>query len=241
MSYAKKKYIKAVLFLAGVFVVVSLEIIVSAYFSLRNVEKYGVIIVFLFGFFWYPLNEKIVNWIYSLSGPKVEEKIRDVKSSRRGIEGENILNSWLEEIVGKDNFKSNVVLPKCDFDIDAVVFGDKGLIVLEVKNFSDPVYFKNDDYYTEKDGRSLLLSPDSDPRFKVRKYFYNLRNYLDSNGLDSVTIQKAMVFANGLVYWDENTGIYIIKDKESLRNYLAGLKIDPACTPEVCEKIRNLI
>jgi hypothetical protein len=241
MSYPKKIYLRAIVFLASIALVFILVMIFSFYFSFRDAAKYGIIVVFVLGFAFYPLSEKFTNWLDSLTWPMIDKKIKDIKNGKRGFEGEDEVNSWLEEIIGKESIMRNVVLPDNKFDNDIVVVGNKGVITLEVKNYSNPVHFENDDYFCEKDGKLMQLSPTEDPRFEVRKHAYALRDYLDNNGFKDVSIKKALVFTNGKISWNGDVGIYIIKDKEALQKYINGLEVDTTCTTETCLKIKNIL
>lgn len=229
------------MFLVFVAIILILEIGLSMYFSLRDVTKYGVLLVFILGFACFPLNNKLVDWIYSLINPKIEREIKNAKNSKRGFEGEDSVNSWLEEIVDKEDIMKNVTLPDRNFDIDFLLVGSKGIVAIEVKNLTDPVRFEDDECFYEKDRRKISLSPEEDPRFKFKKYIYFLRKYLEDNDFGFVRIKKAIIFTNGKVSWDGNTGVYIIKDKEKLASYINNLEIDSALTPDICEKIKTLL
>lgn len=241
MSFPRKIFLQAVLFLIGSGFVLFLTILFSAYYSLHDTTKYGLISTFLFGFFYYPLNAKLVNWLYFKTEPVVDRKIESIKNGKMGFEGENEVNSWLEEIVGKENIVRNVKLPGHKFDIDLVVVGKMGVIAFEVKKFTDARYFNNDDYFTEKEDGMRYPSPYEDPRSEAKRHANALMNYLASVGFDSVKLNRAVVFANGKASWDGKSGIYIIKDKESLRGYINELEIDPVYTLEVCKKIKSLL
>ncbi|MDP1620163.1 MAG: nuclease-related domain-containing protein, partial [bacterium] len=149
--------------------------------------------------------------------------------------------SWLKEVVKKENILRNITLQNTKFDIDLMVIGDKGIIAIEVKNLSNPVCFEDDEYFYEKNGNKALRSPKDDPRFKFKKHIYFLIKYLEKNELGFVKIKKILVFTNGKVSWDGKAGIYIIKDKNSLENYINKLEVDPELTPQVCEKIKTLL
>ncbi len=241
MSYPKKKFIRAIVFLFLIGIIFLVVIGASSYFVLNDSSKYGMVVILLFGFFLYPLTERLVNWLDSVTSPTVDALLKDARSAKRGIDGEFEVSGWLEEIVGEGNILRNVMIPGRKFDIDFVVVGPKGVIVVEVKNFTNRVCFENDEYFQEKDGRRIPLSPDDDPRLEVKKHTFALSKYLALNGFDEVVVKKILVFSNGLVSWDGVTEVYIVKDKESLRKYLDDLKVIPGYAPEVYEGIKILL
>jgi hypothetical protein len=239
MSYPKKIYAQGILFLFSVFLFLFLASGFSSYFSLRDSGKYGIIIIFII--LYYPLNKKLVNWIYSLSESRLGQEIKNIKNGKRGYEGEDEVNLWLEDIVGKDNIIRNVKLPNYKFDIDAVVVCNKGVIIVEIKNLTNEVCFKKDEYYYQKDGKWITLSLKKDPRYKLKNRTYKLRSYLIENGFGSVYINKVLVFSNGKFSFKGKPGIFIAGDKGYLKNYIEKLPFDSNCTPEICEKIKSLL
>lgn len=241
MSYPKKIYWRALIVLVAIFGLFLLITLFSAYLSLRDSTKYGILVMFLLGFLFYPLNEQLINWIDKLLDPILDKTIKSAKRAKRGIDGEGAVAEWLVDIVGKGHFVRNVELPGHHYDFDAVIVGEKGVIVLEVKNLTDPIRFDGEDYYRIKDGKSTLLSPEKDPRFKLQSRVYELKQYLNSNGFGNIMTQKALVISNGLVTWSGPVETYIVKDKDHLKAYIEGLRIDPACTPQVRAEILQIL
>lgn len=241
MSFPKKKFFQALFLLVIIGVIFFATLSISVYYSLQNIFEYSVIGSFLLGFLYCPLNEKLVDWLFSFSSPKIEKLVKDAKGAKRGFEGEDLVSSWLEDIVGKNNFLKNVKLPFHIFDFDAVIIGDKGIIVLEVKNLSSPVYFENGQYHSEKDGKFSPLSDDQNPQIKLNERAIVLRKYLVANGFGGIAIYKALVYVNGLVSWKGDVLTYVIKDKNSLVRYLDGLEVDSRCTPEIQKNIKKLL
>lgn len=88
-------------------------------------------------------------------------------------------------------------IPGRKFDIDFVVVGAKGVIVVEVKNFTNRVCFENDEYFQEKDGRRIPLSPDDYLRLEVKKHTFALSKYLALNGFDEVVVKKILASRMG--------------------------------------------
>ena len=129
----------------------------------------------LIGFILYPLVMLMRNKL-----DKFEDGILDeANSARLGFEGENTVASWLEEILPKTGYivLPNVILPKHRFDIDFVVIGPKGVVVLEVKNRTGKYHFSNDEYFEIKNSKENILPPSFDPREQISKHSYYLRKY----------------------------------------------------------------
>jgi hypothetical protein len=242
MSFSKRKYIKAGMVLVAIVLVIVAITLFSGYFTLKDVSKYGIAFVFLLGFLYYPLCLKLIDWIEkTFLDPVVDEKKREMKNSRKGFEGENIVNVWLEEIVGKENFFKNISFQCCNFDIDNVIVCDKGVIAIEVKNLSDSIHFDDENcYYEKEDGKRYIWSYE-DPRSEVKRHSNALRNYLNEHGFDTVKMNRILVFPNGKVSWEGDLGIFIAKDKESLRRYIASSEADNVCTAEVQAEIKKLL
>lgn len=241
MSFPKKIYIKAIVFLIFVALFFLLALGLSSYFSFRDSTKYGIITIFLLGYLFHHLNNKIVNWIYLISEPKLDQEVKNIKNGKRGYEGEDEVNLWLEDIVGKDNIIRNVKLPNYKFDIDSIIISDKGLTAIEIKNFSKNRHFEDNNYFYEDDNGNRYPSSYEDPRNELNRHTNGLIKYLSDNELGFVKINKIVVFANGKVSWDGKTGIFIARDKESLKDHIESLTVDNNCMPEVCEKIKLLL
>ena len=245
MSYPKKLYIKAIaiIFLIGILFLITTG--VSGYFALNDTAKYGAITLVLIGFFFYPLMKRLIDSVDAkIIGPIIDEKKEDARKAKMGFMGEDEVFNWLKEVVNPENVLRNIPFNDSlgnPFDIDLLVIDEHGILAFEVKNLSDPVRFENDEYYQDRGGKLISLPPENDPRFETKKHSYVLRKYLDKNGFDSVKIKKALVFVNGGVSWDGNNEMYIVKDKNSLQNYINSLEVDSACTPEICKKIKNLL
>jgi hypothetical protein len=245
MSFPRKLFFKAIAAIILIGIVLLIIIGVSGYFALSDIAKYGSILLIFIGFFLYPLMYKVTDFIDAkVMGPFVDEKIEKARRAKLGFTGEDTVFGWLKEIANPENILRNISLRDSfgnTFDIDLMVIDERGIIVLEVKNFSNSVHFENDDYFYENKEGKKSLSLIEDPRSEARRHAEFLRNYLNNKNLNYLKINTAVVFPNGKVSWDGNSGVYIIKDKESLRNYIGGLEIDSASTLQVCDKIKSLL
>lgn len=240
ISYPKRKYLKSITILFGMLLIFILVMFVSFYFSLQAVIGSTFITGFILGLVCYPLNEKFLNWISSVSDPFVDDLVVSAENSRKGFEGEDEVYSWFKETSEKKFLIRGATLPDRKFDFDLIYIGNKGLVVFEVKNLSNDVHFIGNEYYTRMDGEYIMLSPGKDPRHKLAKHVYALSRHLRDNNFDSIKIKKALVFSNGKVTWEGDPGVYIIKDKIGLIKYIKNLEIDSRFTPKVCEDMKLL-
>lgn len=244
MSFPKKLFLRSIFVLvivAGVWAFIS---VVSLYFTFHDPSKYLVVMLLLVGCGIYPLVTKLVDWVDLKIDPTISKNIKNAHNGRRGYEGEDTVNGWLEEIVGDGNIIRNVSFVGRyghKFDIDLVLVSSKGVVAIEVKNFTDPVRFEGDEYFQMKGDKKIPVSPDDDPRFEVVRHAFALRKRLNENGFEKVKITRVVAFANGLVSWDGKTGVYIAKDKDSLKNCIDGLEVDSNYSVEDCEKIKALL
>lgn len=236
MSYSKKLYQRAVIKLIAIGIAFVLIFFVSSFFTLRDPAKYGVLFVFMLGFFFYPLLKKIGDLSDRITDPIFE----DARKAKRGWEGEEEVFNWLEEIVGEEYFLKNAHIPKRIFDFDAMVISEKGVTVLEVKNWTDTVRFEGEKWYTEKEGVCIPMASWRNPISKLKKHTQSLREYLDENGLQDVLIHSAIIFVNGKVSWEGKQRSYIVKDKEFLKHFLKNTPGEGKCTKEIQQKIKSM-
>lgn len=146
ITYSKKLWLAAQLkywaILCVLLIVLFLDIkygIGKINFTYKTIE---ILLSALFGFIFYPVLIGIKD-----VGSKVADKLLDDSDAARlGFEGESTVAVWLQELLPQDRYRvlPNVVLPNHKFDIDFVVVGPKGVIVLEVKNFTEQVKFFNE-------------------------------------------------------------------------------------------------
>lgn len=241
MSYPKKLYIRAVLGLAEIGVAYLTIFVLSSYLSLRDTTKYGILFLFLLGYLSYPGFKWLIDKIDSLLDPTIRRLVSSAKHAKRGIDGEDTVAGWLDEIVGKDGFLRNVKLPGHWFDFDAVSVGEWGVVVFEVKNYFATLRFEDEVCYIEKDGRWRLLPPEHDPRAKLPVRIHALRRYLVEKGFGNIPIHSALVMSGGNVSWSGSTGSYVIKDKTALSAYIRSLHPDPACSAEIRAAILRIL
>jgi hypothetical protein len=165
-------------------------------------------------------------------------------AAKLGIDGEKKINNWLKELLPEENYKiyKDKTIPEHQFDIDFIIVGPKGIIVLEAKNYSDKVCFYGDEYFQIKDGRKYVMFPDNDPRQQIKKHVYCLRKYFEQGGFYSLKISQSVIFPEtGTVDRYGAVGVYIIVGQVGLKKYLDSLDNLPEYTPEYCKKINQYL
>lgn len=208
-----------------------------ASFTLKTFELLSVLVL---GFFSYP--------VFKLGLKKLDkfedEIFYDIDSGRLGFEGENTVAGWLQQILPKDKYTilQNFALPKHLFDIDFIIIGPKGIIVLETKNLTDHYQFSNDEFLKIKNNQKILLSPKYDPRDQLRRHVYHLIKFFEVNRYSDLRILKALVFIDAnRISINGNTGIYIASGFDSLKKFLDSATLDVLYTPEFCEKLKQVL
>ncbi|MDX9779038.1 MAG: nuclease-related domain-containing protein [Patescibacteria group bacterium] len=186
-------------------------------------------------------------WFLKLINNFFSKTDTEINKARKGNEGEKLTYLNLVKFLG-NNYKiyKNFKIPNRKFDIDFLIVGPKGLIVIEVKNSSNSYIF------TEKEARRIkgegysrkttLLFGNCDPRVKLINHCKSLNHYLYSLGLVGFRIKKALLFINGNISINDKSGVYIINGISKLREYIEGLNYDDRFTAEFCETVnRSLI
>ena len=244
VTYSKKLYIMAWVKL-GVTLLILLSLLFLDFrygFSQKSFtsKTLEILFVFILGFFSYP--------VFKLGKKKLdifEDKIfNDADKAKLGFEGEDTVESWLKQILPKNEYTilSNIILPECNFDIDFIVVGPKGIILLEAKNFTSHYQFSDGECFKIKDGKKILLTRNYDPRDQVQRHVSSLTKYLESKGYSNLRILKALVFINAdLISINGSTGIYIANGFDSLKRFFDNSTLDNSYTPEFCEKIKQVL
>ncbi len=244
ITYSRKLWLKAQLkywgVLCGLLAILFLDIkygIGKINFTTQTIQ---ILISSLFGFVFYPVFIGIKN----RSGKIADKLLDDAYAARLGFEGERTIADWLKKILPQNSFRvlPNITLPGHKFDIDFIIIGPKGVIVLEVKNFTEQVKFLNDKYYLFFGGKWLLLSSDQDPRDEADRHSYYLKKYFERNAINNVKISRAVVFlkdTDALI--KGKTGIYIANGFDSLKRFIEGVTEDSRYDASFCNRIENVL
>ncbi len=242
-SYSEKKYYFGIAkyWLFGLFILLACSILVWYGFinSRWDVQTIVALTVFMMGFGFYPLYKKIYYFI-----GKVDDKIvKEIDIAKKGKQGESLVFDELNKILDNNEYFiiKNYRLPDRQFDIDFIVIGPKGLILLEVKNYSHDFVFTNDKcfVFTGHKEEWKLLPQEKDPRFKMQEYSDLFIKYLDKLGYFSIKPKLGIVFIkeNSIYINDSGTGIYLINGLKSLDKFLTDCYKDNKFSKELCSEV----
>jgi len=244
ITHSKKLYLIAQLKFWGIFCTLILFLFLDIKYGIGKVNITFRILelffAFLFGFIFYPVFSLVLK-----KTDKIADKLLDdADAARRGFEGENTVAGWLKQLLPQDSYRvlRNVKLSGHKFDIDFIVIGPKGVIMLEVKNFTEQRCFSEDEYFQVKNSRKHVLPLKDDPREEVRYHLYYLRKQFESKMPDRVRISKAVVFLNeNDVIFEGNPGIYIANGFDSLKRFIEGVSEDSKYDDSFYRKIENIL
>ncbi len=224
-----------VLFFIGIYI---------GYISNESPYKLGLglsgSILFILGFFYYPLNNKIVNKL-----DRIDDKFfNNIKNAELGIKGEELMFFELEKIlpIGYTLYK-NFIIPGRKFDINALIVGPKGVIILEVKNLLNNLEIFDNRIFYSIDGQRFPMPINIDPRFEADEHCEKLKQFFNKNNINNLIINKAVVFTrNGLIHINsKKTWIYLINGVENINKYFTSLTVDQQFTTEFCAKINSVL
>lgn len=255
LSYTQKLYYKAI---AKLLVVPLILIIPSAWMVwhfgsmiLASATLFYASALLLTGFFTYPMFKKInalidskVDPIYSkyIEAPLMEDR----DAAKRGIEGEQVVSGWLDEILPKSNW---LVIKNQEFkgangskfDIDAVVVGPKGVFVFEIKNSSYNYFFTTEDCAVVV-GDQIRPYDGTDPRLQVGRNADTIEKILKENQLPEIRTKRAVVFSRPDSFrFLGSPSVYLIDNKETLHKFIMEFPDDAAFNPERCKKIADTL
>ena len=245
MTYAKKIiWINRIKIFVPLILILFFIGIDTGYISNESPYKLGLglggSILFILGFLYYPLNNKIVNKL-----DRIDDKLfNNIKNAELGIKGERLVFSELGKVLpaGYTLYK-NYIIPGRKFDIDALIVGSKGIIIFEVKNLSNNLEIFDNRIFYNIDGQGFPMPINIDPRLEVDEHCQKLKQFLYKHNVKDLTINKAVVFTkNGSIHINsKKTWIYIINGVENINKYLTGLPIDSRFTPDFCKKIGSIL
>lgn len=145
-----------------------------------------------------------------------EQLSKNIENSKRGIEGEELAKEEIPKTIGTDHQAFfNKQLPTGG-DIDCLIVGSKGIILVEVKNYSKKVYLP------------FVWAPGFyDPRQEARKHARKLRRYLISQGLShDIRIHKAVLYINKNVSFSGKQDVFNILGIDQFQAYFSSRSVD---------------
>jgi len=253
LSFVQIKNYKArtkILIIPIFLILVSMVLLIIGIYNLLTAGITIVIIIsFLLGYLFFPLREQIekkieeaINPIYS----KYENPlIKDRDSSQRGVDGEDIVFKWLDEIISNESWvrlpNEEFLSKNTSFDIDTILIGPKGIFIIEIKNYSYNLIFNNDKCDAVI-GNKNLPCKGKDPRKEVSDYANFIENKLKKEGLGNLNTHRVVVFARKDSFnIIGKSKVYLVDNKESLEKYIFDTPDNPIFTNEFCQKIKSTI
>jgi hypothetical protein len=253
LPFAKKKYIlnatKFWVMVAGILIFLALDITwlverrktlnFRAWHALTPIEfiislLLLLAIVWFFAWLMFQVDKRL--------DAKMEEYLRNYEFAHKGDQGEEQVNQELQKILRPQDYRifRNTVLPGRRSDIDFIVVGPKGVIVLEIKNYDTTTILTYDKaYYTNKAGQVEHLKKDY--RSIVKWQAEKLEEYLVSQGF-KVKVRKALVYLNPKSVdirdgGKNNYGVYVAVGLTGLDRFIVDCYADAQFTPSYFTKI----
>jgi hypothetical protein len=210
-----------------------------------------IILIFVLGFI-LPFKISVLKpywWIIiifaaSIIPPLVEtvQSLReDLEFFKYGREGENKVLQILEESLD-DNFIyiTNYVIPNTRIgDIDGLLIGPKGIVILEIKNYAGIFRISGGDMYRKiKDDVFKLYKKNPFKQIKKQKEY--LDKFLHEKGID-VKITPIVVLVYGKIEKITGPTQVFITGAHQLPNHIFELSLISGWSPELPNKIIRIL
>lgn len=180
---------------------------------------------------------KLSNNVSKQMDRKLDEFDKNWRNAELGDQGEKLVYKNLTKWLPSDRYTiySNLTLPKLRSDLDFVIVGKKGIILVEVKNFK-----KTRNTY----GKHKFFNNDLPSTVGYRATM--LSNYLEQNGINDIHVRKVIVYVNkksvSLRHFDGlKSHVYIAQGIEGLFNYLNHSWIDKKFSQTFCSEINKVL
>ncbi len=232
-TFAQKSFRENRKRLLALFLAVVAVSIVSFLYALSDISNFripnilvGVITLTLFS-----MMLILGKWVSDRIDRYSDELSQSIENSKRGIEGEELAKEEILKTIGTDHKAFfNKELPTGG-DVDCLIVGKKGIILVEVKNFSKKLILP-----------SAWIFGFNDPRQEARKHARRLKEYLVSRGFFyNVPIHKAILYINPDVSYSGKQDIFNILGLERFPAYFESRPIDPKLTESDIAKLSRFI
>lgn len=250
-SFSKKQIKKNRIKIYSVFIIVFTASIVLLYFCQQSLSndpnRFNPIVLLevssmIAGVILYI----IFKWLFKKLDAYIDKIDINLSIAMAGDAGEMVVFEELKKVLD-DNYTvyPNYIIPGHKFDLDFLIVGPKGLIVVEVKNFSNATFFSEKEALMIKQSDSIYkqettqLVGSSDPRNKIESHCQTLSSYLNYLEFNNINIKKVLVFAKDHVTIEGKSNIYIVKKIYELGKYFESLYPDDRFTSEFCEEIND--
>ena len=210
-----------------------------------------IILIFVLGFilpfkisvlkpYWWIIMFFAVSFIYPFI-ETVQSLREDLEFFKYGREGENKVLQMLEESLD-DNFIyiTNYVIPNTRIgDIDGLLIGPKGIIILEIKNYAGIFRISGGDMYRKIKGDIFKLYK-KNPFKQIKKQKEYLEKFLHEKGID-VKITPIVVLIYGKIEKITGPTQVFITGAYQLPNHIFELPLISGWSPELPNKIIRIL
>lgn len=250
-SFSKKQIKKHRIKKYSVFISVFLIVIVLLYFCYKSLSNdpnrfNPIVLIQVFSMIVGALLYVLFKWLFGKLDTYIDNIDINLGVAMAGDKGEVMVFEELKKVLD-DNYTvyPNYIIPGHKFDLDFLIVGPKGLVVVEVKNFSNATFFSEDKAMIIKQSDSAYkqettkLVGSSDPRNKIETHCKTLSNYLSYLEFNNINVKKVLVFAKDHVTIEGKSNIYIVKKIYELCKYFESLYPDDRFTPEFCKEVNE--
>ena len=116
----------------------------------------------------------------------------------QGVRGEGAVSRFLSRILDdRYTLIRNLQIPKSQADLDAVLVGPSGVLVMEIKNYSPKYSYRceGSDWFWRKPGKRYSRMKESPTKQAIINTGY-LKTYLSQHGIHGIPIETVVVITN---------------------------------------------
>lgn len=171
----------------------------------------------------------------------IDTLVDNIKSFRFGKEGEDRVIEELKKTLDDSYiYVTNYQIPNTRIgDIDGLLIGPKGIIIIEVKNFSGVFRFAGEDMYKRVRG-DIYRYFRKNPIWQINRQREYLGKFLKEKGID-IKPSAIVVMAGGKIsHISGAMGVFITEDYK-LANHIFELNSMYSYSPELAQKILNVL
>lgn len=223
-------------------------VLVVGYICTANIISTGSwrqlsVITFVLGIIYGFWLSHFFDWVERKFEKTFDKYSDNIHKFRLGVEGEELVDEELRRVLDEKIYHifPNFQFKGSKFDIDFIIIGPKGVILLEVKNYTNKLKFFDDhvNYVTEwNEGLA-----NKDPRVALSYYKTQLHDYLRKEGFDNLIFKTAVVFVDEskVERASDKIGMYIIAGVNNIAKYFSGLSDNPKYDVAFCYHLNEAL
>jgi len=175
---------------------------------------------------------------FFISKEQLDSVVKEIENFRYGEEGEKAILKTLRDTMDSSYaYIPNYTIPNTKIgDVDGLLIGPKGIVILEIKNWSGVFRISGSDVYRriKRDIFKLYCKSPFKQIVQQEKY---LEKFLNEKGIDVRTVPVIVFTERGKIYaFSGQTGVYIT-EQNKLANHLFKLPPIPDWSVEFSNKI----